>query len=88
MMFDHKGIAYEPYERCYSLDRKEDLREVNLRAEVPTIVLDDGRIISDSTIIADEFERPDGRIHWRDSRLEWPLRHGFIDAVAKEYHAG
>jgi len=59
MMFDHKGIAYEPYERCYSLDRKEDLREVNLRAEVPTIVLDDGRIISDSTIIADEFERPD-----------------------------
>ena len=30
---------------------------------------------------------PDGRIHWRDSRLEWPVRHGFIDLVAREYHA-
>jgi hypothetical protein len=38
--------------------------------------------------IADEFEGPDGRIHWRDSRLEWPIRHGFIEAVAKEYQAG
>jgi len=227
MMLDYKGIAYEPLERCYSLDRKEDLRCVNERAEVPTLVLDDGRVITDSTIIgeyiedvfrnpplfprdpyersrmrkiddlcdrsfdavsfgyffgelrgnaamkeaavselrallevlerelggrnffcgdlsmadlaavchvplaraagiglddfpqlaawmtrmreipavradrqrltkavaksrgiADEFEGPDGRIHWRDSRLEWPIRHGFIDAVAREYHAG
>jgi hypothetical protein len=38
--------------------------------------------------IAAEFEGPDGRIHWRDSRLEWPVRHGFIDAVAREFHAG
>jgi glutathione S-transferase len=227
MMLDYKGIAYEPVERCYSLDRKEDLRAVNARAEVPTLVLEDGRVITDSTIIgeyledafpnpplfpndpyerarlrklddlcdrgfdavafgyffgelrgnqamkeaaaaelrallatlerelgardffcgaismadfaaichaplarvaqiglkdfpqlaawmarmreipavradherlakavasahgiADEFEGPDGRIHWRDSRLEWPIRHGFIDEVAKEYHAG
>jgi glutathione S-transferase len=32
-------------------DRKEDLRCVNLRAEVPTF-LDDGRTITDSTIIS------------------------------------
>ncbi|HLW72061.1 MAG TPA: hypothetical protein VKS22_15720, partial [Candidatus Binataceae bacterium] len=38
--------------------------------------------------IAAEFEGPDGRIHWRDSRLEWPVRHGFIDLVAREFHAG
>ena len=227
MMLDYKGVGYEPLERCYSLDRKEDLRCVNERAEVPTLVLDDGRVIADSTIIgeyieeafpkpplfprdpyqrarmrkiddvcdrgfdavsfgyffgelrdnaamkqtavlelrallevlerelggqnffcgevcmadfaavchvplarvtgiglnefpqlaawtarmreipavrsdhqrltravaktrgiADEFEGPDGRIHWRDSRLEWPIRHGFIDIVAREYHAG
>jgi glutathione S-transferase len=227
MMLDYKGLAYEPIERCYSLDRNEDLRCVNERAEVPTLVLDDGSVIADSTIIgeyledafptpplfprhpyerarmrrlddlcdrsfdavtfgyffaelrgnptmtevaiaefralfeilerelggrnffcgdismadfaavchvplarvtgigfgdypyldawmnrmravpavkndrqrlakavaktkgiADEFEGPDGRIHWRDSRLEWPIRHGFIDAVAKEFHAG
>jgi glutathione S-transferase len=227
MMLDYKGIVYETLERCYSLDRKEDLRCVNERAEVPTLVLDDGRVIADSTIIgeyledafphpplfprhpyerarmrkiddlcdrsfdavefgyffgelrgiaamqqaavaelgallevlerelggrnffcgdlsmadiaavchvplarvtgiglndfpqlagwmgrmreipavrddhqrlaqavaktraiADEFEGLDGRIHWRDSRLEWPIRHGFIDVVAREYHAG
>ena len=34
-------------------DRKEDLRCVNLRAEVPTLVLDDGRTITDSTIISE-----------------------------------
>jgi glutathione S-transferase len=231
MALDYKGVTYEPFERCYSLDRKEDLRCVNVRAEVPTLVLDDGRAIADSTIIAeyieqvypepplypkdayqrarmsmiedlcdrsfdavgfgywlgtlrdkapesgamkqaaadelrrllavlerelderdffcgelsladlaavcyvpgaktmgvnasefarlqswtermrripavaadrervsraiselrsiaDEFEGPDGRIHWRDSRLEWPIRHGFIDLVAREFHAG
>jgi glutathione S-transferase len=231
MALDYKGVSYEPFERCYSLDRKEDLRCANVRAEVPTLVLDDGRTIADSTIIseyieevypepalypkdpyerarmrmiedlcdrsfdavgfgywlgelrkeapesqameraaaeelrqllavlerelgernffcgemsladlaaicyvpgaramgvnvgeykplqawidrmrripavaadherirkamadlrsiADEFEGPDGRIHWRDSRLEWPVRHGFIDLVAREFHAG
>ena len=24
----------------------------------------------------------------RDSRIEWPIRRGFIDAVAREFHAG
>jgi glutathione S-transferase len=56
MMLDFKGIAYEPVERCYSLDRKEDLRCVNQRAEVPTLVLDDGRVITDSTIIGEYIE--------------------------------
>ena len=230
IVLDYKGIAYEPIERCYSLDRIEDLRSTSARAEVPVLVLDDGRSIADSTIISEyleqvypeppvyphdafersrmrmiedlcdrtfdavgfgyflgvlrkeapeaaaiqdaardecralmarlerelgdrnyfcgaisladfsvvthaplarsmkidmgelprmrawidrmrqvpavaadheraakawsgvhniaaEFEGPDGRIHWRDSRLEWPVRHGFIDLVAREYHA-
>ncbi|HEX4210290.1 MAG TPA: glutathione S-transferase family protein, partial [Candidatus Binataceae bacterium] len=231
IVLDYKGIAYEPLERCYSLDRKEDLREANIRAEVPVVVLDDGRTIADSTIICEyleqvypqpatfpddpyqrarmrriedlcdrtfdaigfgyflgvlrqgepeaeaikqaaraeclallgvfereleaggeyfcgrvgladfaaichvpitrameigldafprlaawsermrrlpavaadrtraskawqgvhniaaEFEGPDGKIHWRDSRLEWPIRHGFGDLVMREFHA-
>jgi len=232
MVLDCKGVPYEPIERCYSLDRQPDLREASERAEVPVIVLDNGRAIADSTIICEfleqvypdpatfpkdayerarmrsiedlcdrtfdavgfgyflgvlrkdapesaamqkaaveecrgilgrleselgerdffcgaaatladfaaichvplasamriemksyprvaswmrrmrelpavaadreraskawrgahniaaEFEGPDGRIHWRDSRIEWPVRHGFIDLVAREFHAG
>ena len=38
--------------------------------------------------IRSELVGPDGRIHWRDSRLEWPVRRGFIDFVAREFHAG
>ena len=38
--------------------------------------------------IADEFEGPDARVDWRDSSLELPVRHGFIDLVAREFHAG
>ena len=231
IVLDYKGIPYEPLERCYSLDRKEDLRMASNRAEVPVLVLDDGRAIPDSTVICEyleqvyptpsifpkdayarsrmrliedlcdrtfdavgygyylgvlrkdapeaeamrqaateecakllqvlerelgdndylcgdrpsvadfcaichvpmasamridlkntpklaawvrrmreipavaadreraakawhgaeniaaEFEGPDGRIHWRDNRIEWPIRHGFIDLVAREYHA-
>jgi len=230
IVLDYKSLAYEPLERCYSLDRKEDLRSTSQRAEVPVLVLDDGRSIADSTIICEyleqvhptppiyprdafersrmrsledlcdrtfdavgfgyflgvlrkdapesaalkdaardecaaliaslerelgdrdyfcgelsladfaaichapmartmkidmsnlprmrawmdrmrkipavtadheraakawqgvhnistEFEGPDGRIHWRDSRLEFPVRHGFIDLVAREFHA-
>jgi glutathione S-transferase len=56
MVLDYKGVSYEPLERCYSLDRKEDLRCVNLRAEVPTLVLEDGRTIADSTIISEYIE--------------------------------
>ncbi|MHB8384673.1 MAG: glutathione S-transferase family protein [Candidatus Binataceae bacterium] len=230
MALDYKGVNYEPVERCYSLDRKEDLRCASVRAEVPTLVLDDGRTLTDSTILCEyinevyptpalvpddayerarmrtiedlcdrafdavgygfwiavlreaapeasamkeaaarelaellrvleqelgerdffcgklsiadlaaicyvpgaasmgvdlkqtprlqpwvqrmravpavvadlqrlaeavahisitaELEGPDGRVHWRDSRLEWPIRHGFIDFVAREFHAG
>jgi len=231
MVLDYKGIAYEAAERCYSLDRKEDLRTASIRAEVPVMMLDDGRTIADSTIIAEyleqvypepelfpadaferarmrriedlcdrsfdaigfgyyfgvlrkdepeaeaikqaareecrsllsvlereldgrdyfcgalsladfaaichvplaramaldlgalphlkawmdrmrqvpavaadrerpskawqgahniaaEFEGPDGRVHWRDSRIEWPIRHGFGDLVMREFHAG
>jgi len=231
MALDYKGVLYDPVERCYSIDRKEDLREANPRAEVPALILDDGRTIADSTIICEyledtyprpplfpsdpyervrmrriedlcdraldavsynywitavrseapeaeamrnasreeftallrilerelgdheffcgelsiadlaaicyvpfasamgialeklprlsawmarmreipavaadlerltaalssfrdlkvEFEGPDGRVHWRDSRLEWPLRHGFLDFIAREFRAG
>ena len=35
-----------------------------------------------------ELEGPDGKIHWRDSRLEWPLRRGFADFVLREFNAG
>jgi len=38
--------------------------------------------------ISTEFEGPDGKIHWRDSRLEWPIRRGFLDFVAREFKAG
>ena len=232
IVLDYKGIPYESCERCYSLDRKEDLRSASRRAEVPVLTLANGRVIYDSTIICEfleqvypdptvfpqdawerarmrmiedlcdrafdavgfgyffgllrkeapesrglqeaakkecfqlmerldqelgdrpffcgeapsladfaaithvpmartmridldglprvsawmqrmrgipavagdreraskawqgshnlaaEFEGPDGRIHWRDSRLELPVRHGFIDMVAREFHAG
>jgi glutathione S-transferase len=37
--------------------------------------------------IRSELEGPDGRVHWRDSRLEWPIRHGFVDFIAREFHA-
>ena len=232
MVLEYKGLEFEAAERCYSLDRIEDLRQASDRAEVPVLVLEGGRVIADSTTIcayideaypdpsvvpddpferarmraiedlcdrsfdavifgyflatlreaapeapamkeaarrefaqllgrlerelgdhhffcegptptiadfaaicyvpaartlgarladfpaveawykrmratpivqadnerlheamshqslASEFEGPDGRIHWRDSRLEWPVRHGFIDFVAREFHAG
>jgi glutathione S-transferase len=231
MVLEYKGIECEMVERCYSLDRQPDLREASERAEVPVLVLDDGRVIADSAIIceyledahprppvfpadpferarmraiadlcdrafdatvfgyflgvvrsaapeskamqeagcdefklllarlerelkdrdffcgavfsladlaaichlpaaramrlatdefprlaawekrmrsiplvaadlararkameesslADEFEGPDGRIHWRDSRLEWPIRHGFVDFIAREFRGG
>jgi glutathione S-transferase len=56
MALDYKGVSYAPIERCYSIDRQEDLRCVTARAEVPTMVLDDGRVITDSTIIAEYLE--------------------------------
>jgi len=56
MALDFQGVGYEPLERCYSLDRKEDLGCANVRAEVLTIVLDDERTIADSTIISEYVE--------------------------------
>jgi len=35
MMLEYKGIECEMAERCYSLDRKPDLRDASERAEVP-----------------------------------------------------
>jgi glutathione S-transferase len=56
MMLEFKGVAFEPVERCYSLDRIEDLRAANPRAEVPALVLDDARTIADSPIICEYVE--------------------------------
>jgi glutathione S-transferase len=56
MVLDYKGISYEAVERGYSLAPNEDLRCINERAEVPTLVLDDGRVIADSTIICEYLE--------------------------------
>ncbi len=56
MALDFKGIPYDPIERCYSLDRKHDLLSASPRAEVPALVLDDGRTIADSTIICEYLE--------------------------------
>ena len=58
---------------------------------IPVVATDHeriGRAMAELRSIADEFEGPDGRIHWRDSRLEWPIRHRLIDPVAREFHAG
>ena len=33
MMLEMKKIDFEPVERCYSLDRKDDLRAASARAE-------------------------------------------------------
>src|SRR5262249_33956428 len=48
--------SYEPVERCYSLDHKQDLLTASPRAEVSALVLDDGRALADSTIICEYLE--------------------------------
>ena len=65
MVLDYKGISYEAVERCYSLDRNEDLRCINQRAEVPTLVLDDGRVMRTPPSFANIL-----RMHFR-------IRHSF-----------
>lgn len=69
IVLDYKGVACEYAERCYSLDRKEDLRAASARAEVPVLMLDDGRTIADSTIICEYLEQvyPDPPIFPRDA---------------------
>lgn len=59
--------------------------------EIPAVKADHLRLreaLSHSSDIASELVGPDGRIHWRDSRLEWPIRHGFINFIAREFNAG
>ncbi len=58
-------------------------------SEFPRLAKWEKRMLAIAAVsLAQEFEGPDGRIHWRDSRLEWPIRHGFVDFVAREYHSG
>ena len=56
MVLELKKIDFDPVERCYSLDRKDDLLSASARAEVPALDLGDGRTISDSTIICEYLE--------------------------------
>jgi hypothetical protein len=57
---------------------------------IPAVAANHERVstgMSELRSIADKFESPDGCIHWRDSRPEWLIRHGFLDLVAREFHA-
>jgi glutathione S-transferase len=69
IVLEFKGIDCDYAERCYSLDRKEDLRAASDRAEVPVLVLDDGRTIADSTIICEYLEQvyPEPPVYPRDA---------------------
>lgn len=90
MMLEVKGIRFEPIERCYSLDRKEDLRAASDRAEVPVLILDDGRSISDSTIICEYLEEafprpalfPEDRYERSQMRMIEDLCDRAFDAVS------
>jgi hypothetical protein len=58
---------------------------------VPAVAADGARLrkaLASVHDIASELEGPDGKVHWRDSRLEWPIRRGFIDFVVREFRAG
>src|SRR5580700_4469932 len=96
IVLDYKGLAYEPIERCYSLDRKEDLRSTSARAEVPVLVLDDGRSIADSTIISEYLQQvyPAPPVYPRDAfersrmRTFEDLCDPFFDAVCCGYYLG
>jgi hypothetical protein len=91
---DFAAITHAPLARTMRLDRTATPR-VNAWMErmrtIPAVADDHTRAAKawqGVHNLAAEFEGPDGRIHWRDSRLEWPVRHGFIDLVAREFHAG
>ena len=93
-MADLAAICHVPLARVTGIGFKDFPRLAGWAArmrEIPAVKADHDRLVkaaSKTKGIADEFEGPDGRIHWRDSRLEWPIRHGFIEAVAREYQAG
>jgi glutathione S-transferase len=91
---DFAAITHVPMARTMRLELSA-LPRINAwmgrMREVPAVAADRERAAKawqGSHNLAAEFEGPDGRIHWRDGRLEWPVRHGFIDLVAREFHAG
>ena len=91
---DFAAITHAPLARAMRLDLAA-LPRINAwmgrMREIPAVAADRERAAKawqGAHNLAAEFEGPDGRIHWRDSRLEWPVRHGFIDLVAREFHAG
>jgi len=90
---DLAAVCYVPVARNMGVN-PADFPRLQTWAErmrrIPAVTIDHQRIrtaMAQLRSITDEFEGPDGRIR-RDSRLEWPLRHGFIDLVAREFHAG
>ena len=90
---DFAAICHLPVAYAMRLPMNEFPRvvawEKRMRA-MPLVAADLGRARKAMAAgdLADEFEGPDGRVHWRDSRLEWPVRHGFVDFIAREFHAG
>jgi len=63
----------------------------NKMVSVPAVKGDRERLVRALAKVHDissELVGPDGRIHWRDGRLEWPVRHGFIDFVTREFNGG
>jgi hypothetical protein len=91
---DFAAICHAPLARAMRIDMAS-LPRINAwmrrMSEIPAVAADRERASKawqGAHNIAAEFEGPDGRVHWRDSRLEWPVRHGFIDLVAREFHAG
>jgi hypothetical protein len=91
---DLAAICYVPDAKAMGVNAGEFKRLhawIKRMRRIPAVAADHQRIrtaMAELHSIADEFEGPDGRIHWRDSRLEWPVRHGFIDLIAREFHAG
>jgi hypothetical protein len=91
---DFAAITHVPLARAMRLDLSPTPRLQTWAArmrEIPAVAADRERAAKawqGAHNLAAEFEGPDGRIHWRDSRLEWPVRHGFIDLIAREFHAG
>jgi hypothetical protein len=91
---DFAAITHAPIARAMQLDLsalpRADAWMKRMR-EIPAVAADRERASKawqGSHNLAAEFEGPDGRIHWRDARIEFPVRHGFIDMVAREFHAG
>mgnify|MGYP001458672501 CR=1 FL=1 len=91
---DLAAICYVPGTKAMGVNADEFKRLqawIERMRGIPAVAADHERTrkaMHEVRSIADEFEGPDGRIHWRDSRLEWPVQHGFTDLAAREFHAG